>query len=97
MFQDLQTGTRIGLIREQSGLYYLDDCASVSSLGVVSSSDTPMQWHCQLGHLSLQKLKQVLSIESSVSSLECEFCKLEKFHRASYPSGVNNRSSFLLN
>ena len=93
VFQDLQSRTRIGLNREQDGLYYLDDGALLSGLAVVSSSDTPMQWHCQLGHLSLQKLKQVLSIESSVSSLES--CQLEKQHRTSYPNRVNNRSSFL--
>ena len=42
MFQDLQTGTRIGSARECGGSYYLDNGAILFGL-VVVSSDTLMQ------------------------------------------------------
>jgi len=41
----------------------------------------------------LQKLRQLLSIESSITVLECESYQLGKHHRASYRSRVNNKSS----
>ena len=37
-------------------------------------------------------LRFVVSISSSVSSLDYESCELSKHHRATYPSRVNNRS-----
>lgn len=56
-------------------------------------SDTPLQWHLCVGHPSLQKLRMVVPIESSFSSLGCESCELGKHRRASYQSRVNKRSS----
>ena len=48
----------------------------------------------RLGHPLLQKIRSVIPVESSISSLGCEFCELGKHHRATFQSRVNNRSSF---
>ena len=59
---------------------------------VVSPSDTPLQWHHKFGHPFLQKLRQVLPIKSSITTLSYH---LRKHHCASYPNHVNNKSSSL--
>jgi len=41
----------------------------------------------------VQKLRSVISFESSVSSLGCESCELRKHHCATFKSRVNNRNS----
>ena len=43
MFQDLQTGMKIGSDCEYGDLYYLDDDTLHSGLAVISPSDTPLQ------------------------------------------------------
>jgi len=58
-------------------------------LTVISPSHAPIQWHHRLD--ILQKLCQVLSF---IITLECESCQFGKHHHASYPSCVNNSSSF---
>ena len=67
----LQTGMNIGSGREYNDLYYLDDCTLHSDLAVISPSNTPLQWHHRLAHLFLQKLCQVMPIESFITSLGC--------------------------
>ena len=47
---------------------------------VAGQPDLILIWHLRLGHPSLQKLRPVVLIESSVSSFACEFCELGK-HR----------------
>ena len=63
----------------------------------ISPSGTPLQCHHKLGHPYLQKLPQVLPIESSITTLKYDSCQLGKQHRASYSNLVNNRSSSLFN
>jgi len=86
---------KISSDREYGSLYYLNDDTLHSSLTTISPFDTPLQWHHRLGHPSLQKLRQVIPIESSLSKLECESCQLGWHRQASYSSRVNNRSSSL--
>jgi len=42
---------------------------------------------------SMQKLRSVIPIESSISSLGCESCELDKHHCTTFQSWVNNRNS----
>ena len=69
--------------------------ARVTLAGLVADQlDHVLLWHWCLGHLSVQKLRSVVPITSSISSLGCESCELNKHHRATYQSRVNNRSNF---
>ena len=70
VFQDLTTERRIGSGHERGDMYYLDD--GVSPTGLVADQPDPIRpWHWRLGHLSLQKLQSVISIESSFCTLGC--------------------------
>ena len=60
---------------------------------VAGHPDSILLWHWRMGHPSLQKIRSVIPVEFSVSSLGCEFCELGKHHRVIFPSRVNNRSS----
>ena len=55
---------KISLNSKYDGIYYLDDSTLHSTLAAIFPSDTPLQWHHRSGHRSLQKLRQVLPIES---------------------------------
>jgi len=71
----------------------MDDGVSPTRL-VAGHPDFILLWHWRLGHPSLQKLRSVVHVESFVSTLGCESCDLGKHHLISFPSGVNNHSSF---
>jgi len=82
----------IGSEHEQGGIYYLDD--RVTPTGLVGGQFDPVLLrHWRLGHPSLQKIQSVIPVESSISSLGCEFCELGKHHRATFQSRVNSHSS----
>jgi hypothetical protein len=103
VFQDLLTGTMIGLGRERDGLYYLDlnwhakeDTGQVHQ--VVGSSTSEAQiwlWHRRLGHPSfryLLKLFPSLFLKNNVSSFHCDSCLLAKHHRTSFHPRFNKSS-----
>jgi len=92
VFQDLSTEKRIGSEHERGGIYYLDDRVTPTGL-VAGQPDLVLFWHWRLGHPSVQKLRSVIPIESSIFSLGCESCELGKHHRATFQSRVNNRNS----
>ena len=73
-------------------MYYLDDGVTPTGL-VADHPDSVLLWHQHLGQLSVQKLRFVVPIESSVSTLGCESCELGKHHHVTYLSRVNNLSS----
>jgi len=63
----------------------------VTPTGLVAGQPDPvLHWHWRLGHPSVQKLRFVIPIEFSISSLGCESCE---HHRATFQSRGNNRSS----
>ena len=93
VFQDLDTGRRIGLGRENGrGIYEL--VADIPSTGLqalfaLSASSSSLHdsflWHCRLGHPSFVKLKETLPW-LNLSEFHCESCELGKHHISSYPS-----------
>jgi len=91
VFQDLSTGKGIGSGHERGDIYYLDDRVTPTGL-VAGQPDLVLLWHWRLGHPSLQKIRSVIPVESSISSLGCEFCELGKHHRATFSSQVNSCS-----
>ena len=92
MFQDLSTGKKISSGYERGVIYYLEDPVTPTSL-VAGQFDLILLWHRRLGHPSLQKIRSVSHVKSSISSLGCESCELGKHHRATFQSRVNSRSS----
>lgn len=66
------------MVRIMSMGYFLDFTVSSAGLVIASSSYSPILWHQHLGHPSLGKLRQVISVRSYVRSLRCESCELEK-------------------
>jgi len=72
---------------------YLDDRVTPTGL-VAGQLDPALLWHWRLGHSSLQKMRSVIPVESSISSLGCESCELGKLHRATFQSRVNSCNSF---
>ncbi|RVW90294.1 Retrovirus-related Pol polyprotein from transposon RE1 [Vitis vinifera] len=92
--QDRSTGKTIGIGRESQGLYHLTS----PSPAVCISTDAPLLIHNRLGHPSLSKFQKMVPSFSSLSSLACESCQLEKHTRVSFPKRLNNRakSSFEL-
>ena len=93
VFQDLDTGRRIGLGRENGrGIYELVVDSRSTGLQAffalsASSSSLPdsLLWHCRLGHPSFVKLKETLPW-LNLSEFHCESCEAGKHHRSSYPS-----------
>jgi len=83
----------IGLGNERGGIYYLDDRMTLTGL-VAGHPDLILLWHWRLGHPSLQKIRSIIPVESSISSLGCESYELGKHHCGIFPSRVNSRSSF---
>lgn len=53
------------------------------------SSASPLKWHSQLGHHSLQKLKLTILSLQFVSNLKSEDYQLGKNHRVSFQSRVD--------
>lgn len=70
VFQDLKTKRTIGGGHESDGLYYLDSGPRAGAVAL-HSSVSASQWHCRLGHPSLQKLKLLVPSLQSLSNLEC--------------------------
>jgi len=64
---------KIGSSCEYDGLYYLDDGILHADLAAIPPSHTLLQYYYMLGYPSLQKLCQVLPIESSITALEYKF------------------------
>ena len=93
IFQDLDTGRRIGLGRENGrGIYELvadSPSTGLQALFALSASSSSLHdsflWHSRLGHPSLVKLKETLPW-LNLSEFHCESCELGKHHRSSYPS-----------
>ena len=93
VFQDLDTGRRIGLGRENGrGIYELvadSPSTGLQALFALSASSSSLHdfflWHCRLGHPSFVKLKETLPW-LNLSEFHCESCELGKHHRSSYPS-----------
>ena len=93
VFQDLDTGRRIGLGRENGrGIYELvadSPSMGLQALFALSTSSSSLHdsflWHCRLGHPSFVKLKETLPW-LYLSEFHCESCELGKHHRSSYPS-----------
>jgi len=80
VFQDLSTGRRIGSGHERGGMYYLDDRVTPNGL-LAGQHDTAVLLHWRLSHPFMQKLRSVVPVESSFSTLGCE---LGKYHRVIY-------------
>ena len=76
---------------ERDGLYYLEQHPTANTSAALHAAVSPHQWHCRLGHPSLQTLKLVFPSFKSMSTLECEACQLGKHHRVSFPLRQNNR------
>ncbi|XP_059624064.1 uncharacterized protein LOC132267041 isoform X3 [Cornus florida] len=87
---DLKTKKTIGTGNEAGGLYYFDVALYPVAL---QSSLCPFQWHCRLGHPSLQVLQRQVPSLSNLKFLSCEVCQLSKHHRVSFKFRVNNRVS----
>ena len=87
--QDRSTGKTIGIGRESQGLYHL---TSQSSSAVCVSTDAPLLIHSRLGHPSLSKFQNMVPRFSTLSSLTCESCQLEKHTRVSFPRRLNNQA-----
>ena len=93
VFQDLDTGRRIGLGRENGrGIYELvadSPSTGLQALFALSASSSFLHdsflWHCRLGHPSFVKLKETLPW-LNLFEFHCESCELGKHHRSSYPS-----------
>ena len=60
---------------------------------VAGQSDPILLWHWCLGHPTLQKIRSIISIESSFSTLGCASCEMGKHHHIFFPCQVNNHSS----
>lgn len=91
LFQDLVTKKIIGEGHESAGLYILDTQAPRST--ACSSTLSPFEAHCRLGHPSLPLLKKLCPEFHSVSSLECESCQFAKHHRLPSSPRINKQAS----
>ena len=103
IFQDLSTGQRIGLGRENGrGIYEL--VANYPSAGLRTlfslsasscSSKTSFLWHCRLGHPSFSKLKENLPW-LRLCDYKCEPCEVGKHHRSTYSArtGISSKRPF---
>ena len=79
----------IGIKRESQGLFHL---SSPSSSTACTSMDTPLIIHSRLGHSNISKLWKMVPRFSSLSSIECESCHLEKHTRAPFPKRLDQRT-----
>ena len=99
IFQDLYTGRRIGLGRENwQGIYELvadDPSSALQALFVTSSATSSLLCHHRLGHPCFEKLKKTLP-RLSLTQFVCESCQLGKHYRSSYSSrdGIPSSTPF---
>lgn len=89
VFQDLSTKRIIGRGRETDGLYIFEP--QVPSSLTCSSSSSPLDVHCRLGHPSLQNLKKLCPEFSYLPSLQCESCQFAKHQRIHLSPRVSNK------
>ena len=87
--QDSSTGLTIGTGHELQGLYYLTSSNSLTACSVI---DFPDLSHKRLGHPSLSKLQNMVPRLSSLSTLDCESCQLEKHTRATFSRSTRGHS-----
>ncbi|CAN0875011.1 Retrovirus-related Pol polyprotein from transposon TNT 1-94 [Linum grandiflorum] len=84
-------------------LYYLDLSRSVYNINTKkqkTNSQSTYLWHCRLGHISLQRMKQLrlvgVSTSFSCESFDtCEACLMGKMTRSPFP-GQGQRANDLL-
>ena len=83
IFQDLYTGRRIGLGRDNGrGIYELvadEPLSGLQALFVTSITTSSLLWHRCLGHPCFDKLKKTLPWPS-LTQFMCESCQLGKYH-----------------
>ena len=103
IFQDQDSGKRIGLAKEKNGLYYLEESyrsnivknkLSLSFLSL-SKQDTIWLYHFRLGHPSFEILKIMfpsLFKDLNVEHFHCDMCEFAKHKRVPFPIS-NTRSS----
>ncbi|XP_077219783.1 uncharacterized protein LOC143853971 [Tasmannia lanceolata] len=88
---DLSTGRTIGSGRKVDGLYRLD---CTPSHPILHGSVDAYQWHCRLGHSSMERFRRIPFVSSlSVRSFQCEACDLGKHHRVPFPPRTVSRAS----
>ena len=87
--QDRSTERTIDKGHESQGLYHL---SSAPSSTVRASTDEPLIVHRRLGHPNISKLRKMASRFSSLSSLECESCKLGKHTHVSFPKCLESQT-----
>ena len=82
-------GKTIGIRHESQGLFHPSSplCSTACT-----SIEAPLLLHCCLGHPSLSKFRKLVPHFSSLSSLECESCQLEKHTRVLFPKCLNPRT-----
>ena len=86
---DRSTGRMIGTGHESQGLYHLN---STPSSIVCTLTDEPLLVHRQLDHSNISKLRKMVSLFSSFSSLEYESCQVGKHTRVSFPKCLESRT-----
>ena len=81
-------------MHERGGMYYWDD--RINPTGLVADKPDPILfWHWRLGHPSVQKIRSIIHVASSIFSLECESCEFGKHYRDTFPSRVTSRGRSL--
>ena len=83
------TGKTIGIGHESQGLFHL--CSPLCSTAC-TSMEAPLLIHGRLDHPSLSKFQKLVPHFSSLSSLRCESCQLEKHTHVSFPKLLDPRT-----
>jgi hypothetical protein len=90
---------RIGLAKQEAGLYYLEakrrESGSANSLAIYNkdSVSTAVLWHLRLGHLSFDRMKclnKQYSYIPSASHSACDICHLSRQKKLPFPISNNN-------
>ena len=87
--QDRSTRKTIDIEHGSQGLYHLN---SIPSSIVYTSTDEPFLVHRRLSHPNISKLWKMISLFSSLSTLEYESCQLGKHTRVSFPKRLESRT-----
>ena len=87
--QDQSTGRTISIGREFQGLFHL---SLPSSSTAYTSMDTSLLIHNRLGHPNISKFWKIVPCLSSLFSIECESCQLEKYTRVPFPRCLDQRT-----
>ena len=88
-FSHIFTGKTIGIGHESQGLFHLSSplCSTACTF-----TEAPLLLHSRLGHPSLSKFRKLVPHFSSLSSLECESCRLGKHTRVWFPKRLDPRT-----